>query len=64
MAAFPNAGFCKKNPYLILSYPPHVFPTAGTDQRIVAGSQRTIWGKNIIRMVVMTMAIINTLVPV
>jgi hypothetical protein len=34
------------------------------DQRIVAGSQRAIWGKNIIRIVVITMAIINTLVPV
>ena len=31
---------------------------------MVAGSQRTSWGKIMIRIVVMTIAIINTLVPV
>jgi hypothetical protein len=36
---------------------------AGLGQRIVAGSQRAISGKNSKRTVVRTMAIINMLVP-
>jgi hypothetical protein len=42
----------------------HIFAINNIGYLIVAGSQTTICGNIIIRIVVMIMAIINTLVPV